>query len=189
MRSFFSNTVTQWPARASCCAAARPAGPEPTTATRLPVRAAGGSGRIQPCCERVVDDGLLDLLDGHRRLVDAQHAGGFARRRADAAGEFRKIVGRVQHANGFAPAAAIHQVVPVGNDVGERAAGVAEGHAAIHAAGALRAELVFGKVEIDLEPVVDALGDRTPLGQSRACIPGSRCLYPWATCRASIGRR
>src|ERR1017187_6654512 len=43
MRSLFSNTVTSWPARASCCAAARPAGPLPTTATRLPLGATGGS--------------------------------------------------------------------------------------------------------------------------------------------------
>ena len=48
MRSFFSNNVTAWPARASCCAQARPAGPEPTTATRLPVRCDGGCGLIQP---------------------------------------------------------------------------------------------------------------------------------------------
>ena len=48
MRSFFSNTVTAWPARASCCAAANPAGPEPTTATLQPVRRAGGCGRTQP---------------------------------------------------------------------------------------------------------------------------------------------
>ena len=36
------------PARFSCCAAARPAGPEPTMATCLPVRWEGGSGWIQP---------------------------------------------------------------------------------------------------------------------------------------------
>ena len=48
MRSFFSNTVTSWPARASCCAAASPAGPLPITATRLPLCAAGGSGTMQP---------------------------------------------------------------------------------------------------------------------------------------------
>ena len=38
MRSARSNTVTAWPARASCCAAARPAGPEPTTATAFPTQ-------------------------------------------------------------------------------------------------------------------------------------------------------
>ena len=48
MRSLRSNSVTWWPARLSCCDAAIPAGPEPTTATRLPVRQRGGSGTIQP---------------------------------------------------------------------------------------------------------------------------------------------
>ena len=48
MRLFFSNTVTAWPARASCCAAARPAGPEPTTAIFLPVFSLGGCGLTQP---------------------------------------------------------------------------------------------------------------------------------------------
>ena len=48
MRSARSNTTTSWPARVSCWAAARPAGPDPTTATRLPVRTDGRSGRTQP---------------------------------------------------------------------------------------------------------------------------------------------
>src|SRR2546427_156606 len=48
MRSAFSKTVTLWPARASCWAAARPAGPEPTTATVLPVRTTGRTGATQP---------------------------------------------------------------------------------------------------------------------------------------------
>src|SRR2546428_3728360 len=40
-----SNTVTEWPARFSCCAQARPDGPEPTTATVFPVRPLGGTGK------------------------------------------------------------------------------------------------------------------------------------------------
>ncbi len=48
MRSLRSSTVTQWPARLSCSAAASPAGPEPTTATFLPVRITGGSGATHP---------------------------------------------------------------------------------------------------------------------------------------------
>ena len=43
-----SNTVTEWPARFSCCAHASPAGPAPITATVRPVRRAGGRGWIQP---------------------------------------------------------------------------------------------------------------------------------------------
>ena len=47
-RSFFSNTVTLCPARFSCWAQARPAGPPPITATFLPLRTGGTSGLIQP---------------------------------------------------------------------------------------------------------------------------------------------
>ena len=49
MRSFFSNSVTSWPARASCWAAAMPAGPDPTTATFLPVLILATRGCTQPC--------------------------------------------------------------------------------------------------------------------------------------------
>mmetsp|Transcript_53404 Transcript_53404/g.169818 ORF Transcript_53404/g.169818 Transcript_53404/m.169818 type:complete len:240 (+) Transcript_53404:1053-1772(+) len=48
MRSARSYTVTEWPILLSWSAAARPAGPEPTIATFLPVRTAGGRGTIQP---------------------------------------------------------------------------------------------------------------------------------------------
>ncbi len=48
IRSSRSNTVTVWPALLSCAAQARPAGPEPTTATVLPVRRSGGSATIHP---------------------------------------------------------------------------------------------------------------------------------------------
>ena len=43
-----SYTVTLWPRRLSRRAAARPAGPEPITATRRPVRLTGGWGLTQP---------------------------------------------------------------------------------------------------------------------------------------------
>src|SRR5579864_9771235 len=93
-------------------------------------------GRLGPnptLPEREVDDALLNMLDGYRGLINAEYAGGLARGGAYAAGEFRKIVGRVQNADGFTPAPAIYQVVPVGNNIVQRTAGVAERHAAIHA--------------------------------------------------------
>ena len=43
-----SKTVTSWPTWLSSCAAARPAGPEPITATCWPVRDSGTFGVIQP---------------------------------------------------------------------------------------------------------------------------------------------
>ena len=124
----------------------------------------GRLGTDPALLEGVLDDRLFDLLDGDRRLVDSEHAGGLAGRRADAAGDLREVVGGVQNADGLLPAVAVDQVVPVGDDVVERTAGVAEGHAAIHAARALGFELLFGKLLVDFEEVVDALGHRTPRG-------------------------
>src|SRR5207247_11185883 len=70
-----------------------------------------------------VDDRAFDRLDGDRRLDQVERAGRLARRRAHAAGDFRKIVGRVQIVERVLPVAAIDEVVPVGDLVVYRAAG------------------------------------------------------------------
>src|SRR5207247_7163012 len=94
---------------------------------------------------RVVDDRVLDLLDRDRvALADLEHARGLARRRAQSAGELREVVRRVQLADRLGPAAAVDEVVPVRDEVPQRAAAVAERHAALHAARALRGELLVG---------------------------------------------
>ena len=90
--------------------------------------------------EGVVDDLDLDLLDGHRVLVDAEHAGRLARRRAQPTGELREVVGGVQPLDRVAPVVAVDQVVPVGDQVAERAAVVAERDAAVHAPRRLLAQ-------------------------------------------------
>src|SRR5262249_28069106 len=59
-------------------------------------------------------------------------------------------------AHGLAPAIVIDQIVPVGNDVVDRTAGMTEWHAAIHAAGALFAQPALGHWLVDLEPVRNA---------------------------------
>ena len=110
-----------------------------------------------------VDDRVLDVLDRHRRVVDAQHAGAFAGRRTDAAGEFRKVVRLVQAVQRVPPTAAIDQVVPFRDQIVDRtaAAGHAEGNAAVHAAGTLRAQVAFGGIGVDLVEVRDPLDRRT----------------------------
>ena len=165
-RSSRSNTVTEWPARLSCAAAARPAGPEPMTATFLPVRGCGGSRHDPAFVPAAIDDRVLDVLDRDRRLVDAEHARAFARRRADAAGELREVVRLVQALERFVPQAAIDEVVPFRDQVVDRAArghaadqlaGVAERHAAVHAARALLAQPLLLHVVMELFPVAHAL--------------------------------
>ena len=84
-----------------------------------------------------VDDGMLDRLDPDRIIIDVDHAGGLARRRADASGEFRKVVGAVQHRDRVLPVALVDQIVEVRNDVVDRAAAVAKRRAAIHASSRL----------------------------------------------------
>ena len=81
----------------------------------------------------------LDVLDGHGRLVDAEDAGAFAGGGADAAGELGEVVGLVQTVECFSELAFVDQVVPLGDEVVDGAAGLglAEGDAAVHAACAL----------------------------------------------------
>ncbi|EGF33460.1 hypothetical protein IMCC9480_3932 [Oxalobacteraceae bacterium IMCC9480] len=100
----------------------------------------------------LVDDEMLDRLDADGVTVDAQGAGALARCRANAAGELGEVIGRVQGLERFAITTAIHHVIPVRNDVVDRAAGIAERNTAIHAARAL--DLGFGVGQVQREFLV-----------------------------------
>ena len=113
--------------------------------------------------EGVVDDLDLDLLDGHRILVDAQHARRLARRRAQPAGELGEVVGGVQPFDRVAPAVPAHQVVPLRDQVAQRTSVVAERNTAVHAAGRLLAQGLVVEVLVDLVPVAQAQRDRPAL--------------------------
>src|SRR5580700_7760850 len=107
--------------------------------------------------ESVLDDSLLDHFNGDRRFIDPQYAGSFTGCGTHAPGELRKIIGGMQHADSFAPAVAIDQIVPVRNHVVQWTAGMTERNAAIHAARALGTDFIVRKFLIDLEPVVYSL--------------------------------
>jgi len=68
----------------------------------------------------------------------------------------------MKHADGVFPTALVDQVVPIRNDITHWAAGVAKGNAAIHAARGLRLNAGVSKRLVDLEEIVEAIGDRTP---------------------------
>ncbi len=117
--------------------------------------------RLDPAVlEALVDDRALDRLDGDRVVVDVKHARRLARRRAHAAGKFRKIIGRVQVLERLFPIALVDQVVPVRDLVVHRAAGVTIGDAAIHAARGLLARLRLRERQRELAIVAHALFDR-----------------------------
>ncbi len=122
---------------------------------------AGGRLRLHPAhFPGLVDDRVFDRLDAHRVVVDVQRAGGFARRRTDAAGELGEVVGGMQHIDRLAPVLLEHKIIPIRNDVVDRAAAHAERNAAIHAARALHLGLIIGEVEDELFVVGQPLGHR-----------------------------
>src|SRR5262249_6307927 len=75
-------------------------------------------------------------------------------------GELGEVVRRMKDVERRAPLMAVNEVVPVGDDVVDRAAGLAERDAAVHAARALRRSFVFGQRENELARIAHALGDR-----------------------------
>jgi hypothetical protein len=105
----------------------------------------------------VIDDGKLDGLDGDGVVVDPQHAGALAWSGAKRAGELGEVVGGVEPDDGLLPFVPVDEVVPVGNEVAERTALMAEGNAAVHAPRALLAELVGRPRQHDLPPVPQPL--------------------------------
>ena len=110
--------------------------------------------------EGAVGDRHLDLFDRDRIFIDAEHAGGLAGRGADAAGELGKVVGGMEPLAGLVPLLAIHEVVEVGDDVPQRAAGMAEGDSAVHAAGTLLREFLLREDREELVVVLEPVGDR-----------------------------
>src|SRR5690606_14289193 len=105
----------------------------------------------------LVDDGVLNGLDADRVAVDVERTGGLAGRRADPAGKFREVVGGMQDVQRAPPFLPVHQVVPVGDDVVDRASVVAERNAAVHAPGRLLPGLFVVQAHHELAPVLQAL--------------------------------
>ena len=128
------------------------------TATVLP-RARRRRARLDPALlPRAVDDRDLDLLDRDGvPLLDLEHAGGLARRRAEPPGELGEVVRPVELVDRLAEAVAVDEVVPVGDQVPERAAALAERDAALHAARALLRQLDERQRADELAVVADPL--------------------------------
>ena len=110
---------------------------------------------------RTVDDRYLDVLDGHRVVVDSEHARPFARRGTETARELREVVRHVQAIDGRLPLVAVDEIVPVRNEVAERTALMTERDAAVHAARTLLHQVAGRRRQIHLAPVMDALLDGT----------------------------
>lgn len=98
------------------------------------------------------------MADEDWLTVDGEGAGGIAEGGAHAAGDFGEVVGSVKNVQPVLPASAVEEVVELRNAVGQRAAaGVAEGNAAVHAAGGLLLDVCRAEGEFDFMKAADAL--------------------------------
>ena len=105
---------------------------------------------------------------------------------ANAAGKLGKIVRRVQPLERLAPVIAMHKIVPIGNDISQRATLMAKGNTAVHASRRLRLKLVLWKVFVYFLPVVDALLDRTPFKIDSADFKKTCRITHFAPTRTSL---
>src|SRR5512144_280503 len=125
-----SKTVTAYPLRRSCYAAVSPAGPEPTTATRLPFGAAGSTGT--PRAGSCVGEEALDPADRQRSAEGLAGALRLARRVAgvaEAADEWRRF--EDQAVRGVVVPLAHEREVPVRLDSRRAGEGARRGAGAI----------------------------------------------------------
>jgi hypothetical protein len=126
-------------------------------------------GRDPPFVPGTIDDLDFDLLDGDGVLVDAQHTRRLTRSRTQPPGELREVVRGMQPLDGILPVVAVDEIVPVGDQVPERAPVVAEGDTAVHATPRLMTQLAIVEVLVHLLPVAQAYGNRAP--RRRLTIP------------------
>ncbi len=112
-----------------------------------------GPGHHPAGREGPVDDLHLDLLDRDGIGVDPEHTGGFARRWAKPPGELGEVVGGVQAVGGLPPVVPPDQVVPLRDQVAQRAPVMAERDAAVHAPARLPFQPAGRERLVDLVPV------------------------------------
>ena len=105
-----------------------------------------------------VDDGMFDGFNADSVVIHVEHAGSFARCGANAAGEFRKVIGAVQRVNCVFPVGTKYHVVEIRNDVVDRAARAAKRRAAIHASSRLVFGLFVVQTDDEFFVIFQALG-------------------------------
>jgi hypothetical protein len=120
----------------------------------------GRDGNYPALGPGALDDRQLDLLDRDRVGVDGEGARRLAGSGADSPRYLGQVVGRVEAQEGFVPVVVRDELVPLGNQVLDRAADrVAVGNTAIDAAPGLLGEHLLGRQGGELGPGLQAFLD------------------------------
>src|SRR3989338_9299459 len=107
--------------------------------------------------EGLFNDGKFVFADSNRIIIDPQDAGILAGSRADPAGDFRQVVGRIKQGKSAGPIARHHLFVPFGDVVSERTAPMAEGGAAVHTTAGLLLRLFLFTQDKNRTVILDPL--------------------------------
>ena len=154
----------------------------------------------------VIGDCALVILDGGRLILKAQVTRGLAGSGAHAARELGQRIGERQALGGIGPHATPHEVVPLGNQVVQRAsraarlakreARLAERHATVHAAAGLRALVLLVQRHGKLAKVLEclgcgplAVGDPSEVDVSSDLAHGTTSRSSWSQRRSRSPRR
>src|SRR5438128_2399176 len=92
----------------------------------LAAAARGALRRYPALAPGAVRNGRLDRFDRDRRVIDVERAGGFARGRTNTTGDLGEVVGLVQPIDRRPPILLVDEIVPVRDQVADRAARMAE---------------------------------------------------------------
>src|SRR5271156_1498817 len=95
-------------------------------------------------------------FDADGQLIDTENTGGFAWSRADTTGKFGKRTRHEQSIECILPLVFEDQLVPFGNDVGDRTTGIglAEWNTTIHASSSLLFQFVSRETGCEFFPIV-----------------------------------
>ena len=129
-----------------------------------------------PFTEGMINDLNFDLLNCYGVLVHTKNTCRFARSWAQTASEFWKVIRCVQALDCLLPMTAIHEVVPVRNQVAQWTAVIAERNTAVHATPCLMVQLASIKRLVDLFPVFKSQCDWASCWATTTPLKKSGCL-------------
>ena len=110
--------------------------------------------------EGVINDLNFDLLNRNRVLVHTENTCRFTWSWTQTTSELREIVRGMQTLDCLLPMSAIHQVIPIRNEVAKWAAVIAERNTAVHATARLMIQLARIEWLVDLFPVFETQRNR-----------------------------
>ena len=126
--------------------------------------------------ECMVNDFDLYLLNCNGVLVHTENTCRFARSWAQTTRELRKVIRRMQAFDRLLPMTAIHEVVPIRNQVAEWTAVITERNTAVHATSCLMVQLAGIERLVDLFPVFKSQCDWASCWATTTPLKKSGCL-------------